>query len=116
MLKSPALLLAFFLAALPPASGGNIPDRPLAPPRPVAPKPTRYGLLWLEIEPEDADVSLDGRFLDVKVWLVSVAPGPHVVTIRKQGFRPQERSFGIGGGESLTLDIRLEQDSASVPP
>jgi hypothetical protein len=80
-----------------------------------AAKPVRYGLLWLEVEPDDAQISLDGNFLDVDVWLISMAPGRHEVLIRKDGFRPVDRSIGIGAGESLRLAVQLEKDSLSAP-
>lgn len=80
-----------------------------------APSPMRYGLLWLEVEPGDAQVSLDGAFLDSSVWLISMAPGRHAVSIRKDGFRPIDRSIGIGAGENLRLAVQLEKDSVSQP-
>jgi hypothetical protein len=85
------------------------------------PAPTRYGLLWLDLDPADAQVSLDGVFLDVDVWLISMAPGRHEISIRKQGFLPMDRSVGISAGENVRLALRLEKDSvfnpvATVPP
>jgi hypothetical protein len=70
--------------------------------------PVRYGLLWLELEPADAHVALDGEFLDRGVWLISMAPGQHDVSVRKEGFLPWSRRIGIGSGESLKLAVRLE--------
>jgi hypothetical protein len=71
----------------------------------------RYGLLWLDLDPGDAQVALDGEFLDRGVWLISMAPGQHDVSVRKEGFRPWTRRLGIGPGESLKLAVRLEPDS-----
>jgi hypothetical protein len=72
--------------------------------------PVRFGLLWLELEPGDAQVALDGEFLDRGVWLISLRPGLHDLAVRKEGFQPYHRRVGIGPGESLRLKIRLESD------
>lgn len=95
------------------ALGPLLPDpaRAFAPdaPRPGPGTPVRYGLLWLEVDPADAHVALDGEFLDRGVWLISMAPGRHEVSVRRDGFRPWARSIGIGPGESLKIAVRLER-------
>lgn len=73
------------------------------------PAASRYGLLWLEVEPPDAHVALDGEYLDRGVWLISVRPGLHDLAVRKEGFRPYTRRLGVGPGESLRLSVRLER-------
>lgn len=67
-----------------------------------------YGLLWLEVDPADAAVSLDGRFVDLGVWLISLPPGSHSLSVRKEGFSPHQARFGIEPGQSLRLNIRLD--------
>lgn len=68
----------------------------------------RYGLLWLDIDPNGSHITLDGEFLDSGVWLISMAPGLHDIAVRKDGFMPWSRRIGIGPGESLKLSVRLE--------
>jgi hypothetical protein len=70
--------------------------------------PGAYGLLWLEVAPADASISLDGRFVDLGVWLISLAPGSHHLSVRKEGFAPHEARIGIAPGRSLRLNIRLD--------
>lgn len=77
---------------------------------PGSSQPVRYGLLWLDIDQGDAHIALDGEFLDRGVWLISMAPGLHDVSVRKEGFLPWARRIGIGPGESLKLAIRLQPD------
>jgi len=67
-----------------------------------------YGLLWLEVDPADAAISLNGRFMDMGVWLISLPPGSHHLSIGKEGFAPHQARFGITPGQSLRLHIRLE--------
>jgi hypothetical protein len=71
----------------------------------------RYGLLWLDIDPGDASVALDGRFQDVDVWLMSVPPGSHEITVRKDGFKTYEQRIDVDAGRSLHLNIRLDPES-----
>jgi hypothetical protein len=56
-------------------------------------------------------VALDGEFLDRGVWLISLAPGLHDLAVRKEGYRPYARRIGIGPGESLRLEVRLDPEA-----
>lgn len=73
----------------------------------------RYGLLWLDVDPGDSQVALDGEFLDRGVWLISLAPGLHDLSVRKEGYRPYTRRIGIGPGESLRLEVRLDPEAGA---
>jgi hypothetical protein len=97
---------AFLILALALAAPGYAPDAPSRSPT----APVRYGLLWLEVEPSDAHIVLDGEYLDRGVWLISMAPGLHEVTVRKPGYRPWHRRLGIGPGEKLKIAVRLEAE------
>lgn len=105
----PRLLALLLLLALPAAAPGAEGPASLR-------GAVRYGLLWLEVEPLDAHVALDGEYLDRGVWLISLAPGLHDVEVRKDGFRPLVRKVGIGPGESLRLALRLEPDARESAP
>ena len=70
-----------------------------------------YGLLWLEIDPANAKIVLDGRFLDVDVWLLSVPPGSHEIMVHKPGFKNFSQDFDIVSSQSLHLRIRLESET-----
>ena len=97
---------ARFPASLPHPSGGTHDARPQEPSRSAA----RYALLWLDVEPGDSQVALDGEFLDRGVWLISLSPGLHDLSVRKEGFRPYSRRIGINPGESLRLKVSLDPD------
>jgi hypothetical protein len=69
--------------------------------------PIRYGLVWLDVEPSRAEVSLDGEYLDMGVWLISVAPGEHELRVRKDGFRGYAERIAVPPGGSIHLEVRL---------
>ncbi len=70
-----------------------------------------YGLLWLDIDSEKAEIAMDGAYLDQGVWLISLPPGPHEIRIRKPGFQGYENRFEIAAGQSLHLDVHLTAGS-----
>lgn len=71
----------------------------------------QYGLLWLKVDPLDAHVAVDGEYLDRGVWLISLRPGFHDLSIRKEGFHTYARRLDIGAGKSLRLTVRLKPGS-----
>lgn len=71
-----------------------------------------YGLIWLDVDPGPAEVSLDGDFLDAGVWLISVSPGEHDVRVRKTGFRAYAGRVSVPPGGSVHLDVRLQPGAA----
>lgn len=73
------------------------------PPAAAAP----YGLIWLDVEPGSAEITLDGEYLDTGVWLISVAPGDHDLRVRKAGFRGYANRISVPAGGSVRLDVRL---------
>ncbi|MDB5047291.1 MAG: hypothetical protein JWO30_362 [Fibrobacteres bacterium] len=84
-------------------------------PSPSIPSPrSAYGLLWLDIDSDQAQIALDGLYLDQDVWLISIPPGAHEIRIRKLGFKAYETRFGISAGQSLHLDVHLEPAADSL--
>lgn len=102
-----ALFLAFAVQCARSAGLAREPAPSASVPAPAA---VRYGLLWLDVDPGEAQVALDGEFLDRGVWLISLAPGLHDLAVRKEGYRPYARRIGINPGESLRLEIRLDRE------
>jgi hypothetical protein len=88
-----------------------------AAPDPMAPAPgvSSYGLLWLDIDSSNADIALDGMYVDQNVWLISIPPGDHEIRIRKSGFKDFASRFGIAAGQNLHLDVHLESAPDSLP-
>jgi hypothetical protein len=75
------------------------------------------GSLRLDIDPDDASVYLDGRFVGTGSDLsmmqggLSVAPGEHRLAIVRPGHKAEEQSFRVQAGQEIKLNIRLEDDS-----
>lgn len=72
------------------------------------------GWLRLDIEPEDASVYLDGRFVGTGRELaglrrgLAVEPGDHHISVVRPGRQPEERDFEVEAGEETELEIELE--------
>ncbi len=71
------------------------------------------GSLRVAIEPGDASVYLDGRFLGTGRELARlrsgliVDPGEHRLEVVRPGRKSQEKTFSVGAGEEVRLDISL---------
>lgn len=102
----PALILIPTLAAL--LTGAAAPSRASSPSRIESAARGAYGLLWLDVDPSRADVALDGSHLDAGVWLISVAPGTHDISIRMPGYRTHYARFEVAPGQSVHLEVRLQ--------
>jgi hypothetical protein len=77
----------------------------------------RHGRLRLDVEPEDASVYLDGRFVGTGTELgmmrggLPVAPGEHRLAVVRPGRKAEERDFTVEPGEEVELEVELEADS-----
>ncbi len=58
--------------------------------------------------PEGADIEIDGSFVGNTPSVVELAPGEHVVVIKKSGFRSWQRRLKVSGGE-IKLTAELEK-------
>ena len=74
------------------------------------------GSLRLEIEPDDASVYLDGRFLGtgrelarLRAGLI-VDPGEHRIEVVRPGRESEEQTFSVRAGEEVRLDIELDEE------
>lgn len=74
------------------------------------------GSVKLEIEPDDASVYLDGRFLGTGRELgrlrsgLIVDPGEHVIEVVRPGRRSEKQSFNVRAGEEASLEIELDEE------
>lgn len=70
----------------------------------------------IEVEPADASVYLDGRFVGTGSELarlpagIVVEPGDHQLEVVRPGHQPQRRSFAVRAGEALDLEVELVAD------
>ncbi len=72
------------------------------------------GLIAAELQPEGAALTLDGESVD-PVYLQTglfVAPGRHVLRATADGYLSVERVAVVAAGESLAVQLRLEQEPA----
>lgn len=73
------------------------------------------GRVRLEIEPEDASVYLDGKFVGTGTDLARLRaglvlePGKHRLAVVRPGHRSQEMDFDVKAGEEVELEVELEE-------
>lgn len=76
------------------------------------------GHVLLEIEPEDASVYLDGKFVGTGTDLARLRaglvlePGLHRLAVVRPGHQSQEMVFEVKAGEDLNLEVELEESDA----
>jgi len=58
--------------------------------------------------PDGADIEIDGSFVGNTPSVVELAPGDHVVIVKKSGYKPWERKVKVSGGE-IKLTAELEK-------
>ena len=81
--------------------------------RPPAGDDSARGRLVLEVQPEDASVYVDGRFVgtgsDIAMMHsgLPLATGDHKLSIVRPGRRAEEKTFTIKAGEDVRLDVKL---------
>jgi hypothetical protein len=74
------------------------------------------GWLKLDIQPDDASVYLDGRFVGTARELASmqrglrVDAGEHHLAVVRPGREPEERDFDLDAGQEMALDIELDTE------
>ena len=58
--------------------------------------------------PEGADIEIDGNFVGNTPSVVELAPGEHVVIVKKSGYKAWQRKLKVSGGE-IKLTAELEE-------
>ena len=58
--------------------------------------------------PDGADIEIDGSFVGNTPSAIELAPGEHVVVIKKSGYKPWERKLKVSGGE-INVTAELER-------
>jgi hypothetical protein len=91
----------------PRASGDNGPPEGPAP----QPRGSNAGAVAIRVQPVDAQVLIDGERWDGasggERLVVQLAPGPHTVEVRKDGFRDFMTEVDIRAGETAPLNVSL---------
>src|SRR4029077_9324925 len=60
--------------------------------------------------PDGADIEIDGNFVGSTSSTVGVTAGPHLVSVKKAGFKPWERKITVSIGH-IKIDATLESQS-----
>ena len=84
------------------------------PPPPAAPAPPAalQTSLVIESTPPGADIEIDGAFVGNTPSSVTVAPGPHEITVKKKGFADWSRKLTVTSGN---VHLNAEMETASAP-
>jgi hypothetical protein len=88
-------------------------DRSRSPSREMARDDDDQVALRVSVEPSDAAIYLDGKFVgeaDDVAGDLSVAEGAHTLEAVRPGYRTTTRSFTAQAGDALTFDLRMERE------
>jgi hypothetical protein len=77
-------------------------------PTPVAPA---QASLAIDSTPPGADIEIDGAFVGNTPSTVSVAPGSHLIAVKKKGFTAWTKTLNVTGG-TVHLNAELDPESA----
>jgi hypothetical protein len=86
---------------------------PPPPPAPASPAALQASLV-IESTPPGADIEIDGAFVGNTPSSVTVAPGPHEISVKKKGFADWSRKLNVTGG-NVHLNADMETASAPLP-
>ncbi|MGB8772208.1 MAG: PEGA domain-containing protein [Candidatus Korobacteraceae bacterium] len=90
-------------ATKPPAPAPSV-----APVADVSNKSATIAKISVASTPDGADIEIDGSFVGNTPSVVELAPGEHVVIVKKAGYKPWERKLKVSGGE-IKLTAELEK-------
>ena len=96
----------------PDETAAHTPRRPGEPPLAAR---GRFGTLALRVQPADATILVDGEVweaVDASGRLtVDLPEGPHLVEVRKEGFKPYSRTIEVRRGRTATVNVVLSSTS-----
>ena len=67
--------------------------------------------LYVKTVPDGAEITLDGKVLGKSDGLYDVTSGAHRLTLRLEGYVPEERLIDAKDGEITRVEVRLKQRS-----
>ena len=97
-----------------PATGsGSVPTGAAAATTPgvasVPASPSRTGLVNVKAEDDTQEIFVDGAFVGNTPAKLKLAEGPHLVEVKKPGFKDYRKEVKVGEGSELTLRVVLEK-------
>jgi hypothetical protein len=75
----------------------------------------KVGTLSVHSDPDGAALELDGKAVGTSPWSGQVAPGPHAVTLTKEGYEPFKINITIVAGVDFSLPAPLRKAAPSGP-
>ncbi len=104
-----------------PVPEGSVPQNRVSNPRPTAPDPkgvgdsaspaegAKIGFVNVTAEDGSCEIFADGAFVGNSPAKLKLAEGPHVVEVKKTGFKDYRKDIQVGAGSDLTLRVVLEK-------
>ena len=59
--------------------------------------------------PDGADITVDGKYVGSTPSTLKLAPGDHMISVEKPGFKSWRRTVTLASGSEITLDATLEK-------
>jgi hypothetical protein len=75
----------------------------------AAPVEARTGLVNVTASDADQEIFVDGAFVGNTPAKLKLAGGPHMIEVKKAGFKDYRRQVQVGEGSELTLNVVLEK-------
>ena len=96
--------------SVPSASSAATPNAGPAETSSISPDQASAAELEVSSTPDGADIEIDGNFVGSTSSTVGVTAGPHLVSVKKAGFKPWERKITVSSGH-IKIDATLESQS-----
>jgi TPR repeat protein len=68
------------------------------------------GLVAVKTDDDRSEVFVDGAFVGNSPATLKLAAGPHVVEVKRTGFKPYRRELQVSAGADLNLKVELEKE------
>jgi len=76
---------------------------------PAAPESAKMGYVTVKADDDHCEVFVDGAFVGNSPAKLKLIEGPHVVEVKKSGFKDYRRELKVMAGSDLTLTAGLER-------
>ena len=78
--------------------------------------PPKPGTLTVHADPDGASIEIDGTVVGKSPWSGPIAPGPHTMTVTRQGYEPLQVGFTMGEGVDISLPAPLRKLAVAEKP
>ena len=88
----------------------NAPPAAAAGAKPATASQGKTGVVMVKADDETQEVYVDGAFVGNTPARLKLAEGPHLIEVKKAGFKDYSKQVMVGEGEELTLHVVLEKE------